>query len=173
MSNPFTLFDLPVQFQLDNAQLSERYLALQKQLHPDNFASRSSAEQLEAVQKSADVNDALNVLKDPILRAESIIEIHTGEAKNLEEKSMRDVDFLMQQLEWHEKLETIEHRKDETELTAFLKQIKIEQKTVLQQLETALNAEQWQKANALTDKLRYFKKLIIQIEKVEEKLFEM
>ncbi|QLB40479.1 Fe-S protein assembly co-chaperone HscB [Mannheimia pernigra] len=173
MSNPFILFDLPVQFQLDNAQLSERYLALQKQLHPDNFASYSSAEQLEAVQKSADVNDALNILKDPILRAEAIIEIHTGEAKNLEEKSMRDVDFLMQQLEWHEKLETIEHRQDETELTVFLKQIKTEQKSVLQQLGTELNAEQWQKANALTDKLRYFKKLIIQIEKVEEKLFEM
>lgn len=86
---------------------------------------------------------------------------------------MRDVDFLMQQLEWHEKLETIEHRQDETELTVFLKQIKTEQKSVLQQLETELNAEQWQKANALTDKLRYFKKLIIQIEKVEEKLFEM
>ncbi|MFA9487876.1 MULTISPECIES: Fe-S protein assembly co-chaperone HscB [unclassified Mannheimia] len=172
MSNPFTLFDLPVQFQVDNAQLSEHYLALQKQLHPDNFAHKSSAEQLEAVQKSADVNDALNILKDPILRAEAIIEIHTGEAKNLEEKSMRDVDFLMQQLEWHEKLETIEHRKDETELTAFLKQIKTEQKAVIQQLETELNLEQWQTANALTDKLRYFKKLIIQIEKVEEKFFD-
>lgn len=173
MSNPFTLFNLPVQFQLDNAQLSERYLALQKQLHPDNFASHSSTEQLAAVQKSADVNDALNILKDPILRAEAIIEIHTGEAKNLEEKSMRDVDFLMQQLEWHEKLETIEHSRDETQLTAFLKQIKTEQKSVLQQLETELNAEQWQIANALTDKLRYFKKLIIQIEKVEEKFFEL
>lgn len=68
------------------------------------------------------------------------------------------------------KLETIEHRKDETELTAFLKQIKQRQKAVIQQLETELNLEQWQTANALTDKLRYFKKLIIQIEKVEEKI---
>ncbi|MEN2900662.1 Co-chaperone protein HscB [Mannheimia haemolytica] len=85
---------------------------------------------------------------------------------------MRDVDFLMQQLEWHEKLETIEHRKDETELTVFLKQIKAEQKAVLEQLEQTLNTADWQKANALTDKLRYFKKLIIQIEKVEEKFFD-
>lgn len=38
-------------------------LALQKQLHPDNFAHKSSAEQLEAVQKSADVNDALNIIR--------------------------------------------------------------------------------------------------------------
>ncbi|MDD0823081.1 Fe-S protein assembly co-chaperone HscB [Mannheimia sp. AT1] len=173
MNNPFTLFDLPVQFQIDNAQLSERYLALQKQLHPDNFAHTSNAEQLAAVQKSADVNEALNILKDPILRAEAIIEIHTGESKNLEEKSMRDVEFLMQQLEWHEKLETIEHRQDETELTAFLKQIKTEQKAVLEQLESQLNEQKWQQANALTDRLRYFKKLIIQIEKVEEKFFDM
>lgn len=172
MQNPFTLFDLPVQFQLDNTLLSERYLALQKNLHPDNFVSRSAAEQRMAMQKSTEVNDALAILKDPILRAEAIIKIQTGEAKNLEEKSMRDVAFLMQQMEWHEKLETIEHRRDEDELTAFLKQIKTEQKNVLQQIETALNNEQWQQANTLADRLRYFKKLIIQIEKVEEKFFE-
>lgn len=173
MNNPFALFDLPVQFQLDNALLFERYLALQKQLHPDNFAGSSSADQLAAVQKSADVNTALQILKDPILRAEAIIEIQTGVAKNLEEKSMRDIGFLMQQMEWHERLETIEHRHDEDELTAFLKQIKSEQKVVLQQVERALDAQQWQQANALTDHLRYFKKLIIQIEKVEEKFFDM
>lgn len=66
MSNPFTLFDLPVQFQLDNAQLSERYLALQKLLHPDNFAASSATEQRLAMQKSAEINDALHILKDPI-----------------------------------------------------------------------------------------------------------
>lgn len=173
MNNPFTLFDLPVQFQLDNTLLSERYLALQKQLHPDNFAHSSSVEQRCAVQKSADVNEALNILKDPILRAEAIIEINTGEVRNLEEKSMRDVEFLMQQLEWHEKLEMIEQRQDEAELSAFLKQIKAEQNTVLEQLGNILNEQKWQQASALTDRLRYFKKLMIQIEKVEEKLFEL
>ncbi|MDY5107015.1 MAG: Fe-S protein assembly co-chaperone HscB [Actinobacillus minor] len=173
MHNPFELFGLPVQFQIDQALLSERYLNLQKELHPDNFANSSSAAQLAAVQKSADVNEALNVLKDPILRSEAIVEINTGVAKNLEEKSMRDIEFLMQQMEWHEKLEAIEQRQDENELTVFLKQIKNEQKAVIEQLKNTLNAEQWQKANALTDRLRYFKKLIFQIEKAEEKLFEM
>lgn len=172
MRNPFAVFDLPVQFQLDSQTLSERYLVLQKTLHPDNFASHSPTEQRIAMQKSSEVNDALAVLKDPILRAESIIEIHTGITKNLEEKSMRDVEFLMQQLEWHETLEKIEHCRNETELTAFLKQIKTEQKAVLAQLETALNSEQWQQASNLTDRLRYFKKLISQIERVEEKFFE-
>ena len=72
---------------------------VKKELHPDNYASSSIAEQRLAIEKSADVNQALNVLKDPILRAEEIIKIETGVEKNLEEKSMRDVEFLMQQME--------------------------------------------------------------------------
>ena len=172
MTNAFLLFGLPVQFQIDQVALSARYLELQKELHPDNYASSSIAEQRLAIEKSADVNQALNVLKDPILRAEEIIKIETGVEKNLEEKSMRDVEFLMQQMEWHEQLESIEHRKDEEALTHFLKSIKIEQKAVLAQLETLLAEKNWQKANALTDRLRYFKKLLIQIEKVEEKFFD-
>lgn len=171
MTNPFALFDLPVQFQIDTALLSERYLALQKQLHPDNFSNSSSAEQLQAVQKSAEINDALQVLKSPIRRAEAIIALHTGETQNLEEKSTRDMAFLMQQLEWRETLEQIEQTKNETELTVFLKQINSEEKTILSELETALSAKDWQKATALCDKLRYTQKLITEIERVEESLF--
>ena len=37
MTNPFAIFDLPVAFNVDQALLSERYLALQKSLHPDNL----------------------------------------------------------------------------------------------------------------------------------------
>lgn len=173
MRNPFELFDLPVQFQIDNAQLSERYLALQKALHPDNFAAGSAGEQRVAMQKSTEINDALQVLKDPILRAEAIIEINGGSVKNPEEKSMRDVGFLMKQLEWHEELESIEQRHAEDELSVFLRRIKTEQKTVLDRLESALTEAQWQQAEALTDRLRYFKKLLIQIEKTEEKFFDM
>ena len=85
MNNPFALFDLPVAFQVDAALLNERYLALQKSLHPDNFSAASAQEQRLAIQKSAEINDALRGLKDPIERADSIIDINTGETENVEE----------------------------------------------------------------------------------------
>ncbi|QIM66818.1 Fe-S protein assembly co-chaperone HscB [Mannheimia granulomatis] len=170
MLNPFTLFDLPVQFQLDNARLSERYLALQKQLHPDNFASCSQAEQLAAVQKSADVNEALYILKDPILRAEAIIHIYTGEQKDLEKQSAKDMAFLMQQLEWRESLESIESAKNETKLITFQSEIENTHKQILVQLDTALSNQEWQKAFEICDKLRFTKKLLTEIERVEEEL---
>ncbi|QIM64965.1 Fe-S protein assembly co-chaperone HscB [Frederiksenia canicola] len=172
MTNPFALFDLPVQFQVNFDEVSARYLALQKSLHPDNYSASSAQEQRLAVQKSAEINDALHILKDPILRAEAIIHIHTGEQQDIEQKSTRDMMFLMQQMEWRETLENIETAKNEEDLTDFTNDIVAEEKVILAQLETALNAQQWAEALAINDKLRFIKKLQVEIERVEEKLFD-
>ena len=172
MNNPFALFDLPVAFQVDSALLNERYLALQKSLHPDNFSAASAQEQRLAIQKSAEINDALRILKDPITRADSIIAINTGETENPEEKSNNDIDFLMQQMEWRETLENIENRKDTDELTAFTKEIDQIRYAILSELSTALTEQQWDIARAITDKLRFIKKLQTEIERVEETLLD-
>ena len=172
MNNPFALFDLPVAFQVDSALLNERYLALQKSLHPDNFSAASAQEQRLAIQKSAEINDALRILKDPITRADSIIAINTGETENPEEKSNNDIDFLMQQMEWRETLENIENRKDTDELTAFAQEINQIRHAILCELSTALDAQHWDIARAITDKLRFIKKLQAEIVRVEETLLD-
>ena len=172
MNNPFALFNLPVTFQVDSALLNERYLALQKSLHPDNFSAASAQEQRLAIQKSAEINDALRILKDPITRADSIIAINTGETENPEEKSNKDIGFLMQQMEWRETLENIENRKDTDELSAFTKEIDQIRHAILSELSTALSEQQWNVARAMTDKLRFIKKLQTEIERVEETLLD-
>lgn len=172
MNNPFALFDLPVAFQVDSALLNERYLALQKSLHPDNFSAASAQEQRLAIQKSAEINDALRILKDPIARADSIIALNTGETENPEEKSNKDIGFLMQQMEWRETLENIENRQDTDELTAFAQEINQIRHAILSELSTALDAQQWDIARAITDKLRFIKKLQTEIERVEETLLD-
>ena len=172
MNNPFALFDLPVAFQVDSALLNERYLALQKSLHPDNFSAASAQEQRLAIQKSAEINDALRILKDPIARADSIIALNTGEQENPEEKSNKDIGFLMQQMEWRETLENIENRQDTDELTAFAKEINQIRHAILSELSTALDAQHWDIARAITDKLRFIKKLQTEIERVEETLLD-
>ena len=169
MNNPFVLFDLPIAFQVDSTLLNERYLTLQKSLHPDNFSAASAQEQRLAIQKSAEINDALRILKDPIARADSII---ASETENPEEKSNNDIDFLMQQMEWRETLENIENRQDTDELTAFAQEINQIRHAILSELSTALDAQQWDIARAITDKLRFIKKLQTEIERVEETLLD-
>ena len=113
MTNPFAIFDLPVTFNIDLGLLSNRYLELQKSLHPDNFVTADSATQRQAMQKALEINDALKVLRDPVQRAEAIIAIETGNAVDPEQRSTQDVAFLMQQLEWREELEDIEQKADD------------------------------------------------------------
>lgn len=171
--NPFALFDLPVDFHFDNAQLSERYLSLQKSLHPDNFAHCSAQEQRLAMQKSAEINDALQILKDPISRADAIIAIHTGEQQDLEQKSSKDMAFLMQQMEWREQLEQIESQRDNQQLALFYTEIEQEQQQILVQLSESLIHQKWQQAVEINDKLRFIKKLIQEIERIEEQLLDI
>ncbi|MCW9715485.1 Fe-S protein assembly co-chaperone HscB [Avibacterium sp. 21-594] len=171
MSNPFALFDLPVAFSLDLDLLNNRYLALQKSLHPDNFAHRSTQEQRLAMQKSAEVNDALQILKDPIARADSIIALHLGN-QNVEEKTSQDMAFLMQQMQWREALEEIEQQKDSDALMQFSDQISAQRQEILSQLNTALSAQDWATAQMLTDRLRFIKKLLLEVERIEDNLMD-
>lgn len=172
MLNPFEIFDLPVDFQLDTQALNARYLELQKALHPDNFVSSSAAEQRIAMQKSTEVNDALKTLKDPILRAEAIVALNLCEQQDIEQKSTQDVAFLMQQLQWREQLENVESQKDEQALDTLAKDIRQETQQLLTALSHSIQAQQWDKTTQLCDKLRFTRKLTEEIERVEERFFE-
>ena len=54
----FTLFGLPAQYPIDLRALTIRFQDLQRQYHPDKFASGTQAEQLAAVSQSATINRA-------------------------------------------------------------------------------------------------------------------
>ncbi len=62
----FTLFGLPASYTLSLEQLAVRYQDLQRQYHPDKFASAPAAEQLAAVQHSATINQAWQTLRHPL-----------------------------------------------------------------------------------------------------------
>lgn len=173
MQNPFALFELPVAFDMDLNQLNARYLELQKSLHPDNFVSQDPATQRLAMQRATEVNDALKTLKDPILRAEAIIALNAAELQDLEQRSTQDVAFLMQQLEWREQLETLETQQDEGALSDFGKQIAQETQQLLTALSVSLKDQQWATAAQLCDKLRFTRKLTEEIERAEERIFEL
>ena len=76
----------------------------------------------------------------------------------------------MQQLEWREQLEQIENSQDFDELNAFAKQIEQSENEILSEISTALSAQNWQQAQIMNDRLRFIKKLAVEIERIEDKL---
>ena len=168
--NYFELFGLPTQFALDGSLLSSQFRELQKRFHPDNFASASERDRLMAVQKAAEINDAYQVLKAPISRAEYLILLHGIELRG-EQQTLQDPMFLMEQMELREELEAVEQSADaESALFDFDSKVSRMLKSYLQLVEQQLNDATWDIAADTVRKLKFIAKLKDEVAKVEEKL---
>jgi molecular chaperone HscB len=103
-ANDFELFDVPVQYAQDRAQLDARWKALQREAHPDRFAAEGAAAQRIAMQWSVRINEAYQRLKDPLKRAAYLCELQ-GAPVQAENNTAMPPAFLMQQMEWRESLD--------------------------------------------------------------------
>ncbi|ELE6590947.1 co-chaperone HscB [Vibrio alginolyticus] len=168
--NHFELFGLPSQFKLDGSLLSSQFRELQKRFHPDNFATGSERDRLMAVQKAAQINDAYQVLKNPISRAEYILAEQGVEIRD-EQQTMQDPMFLMEQMELREELEEIADKSDpESALFDFDSKVSKMYKQHLASVEQELDDGLWTEAADRVRKLKFIAKLKNEIELVEDKL---
>lgn len=103
-SNDFELFDVPVRFAQEVAALEARWKDLQRQAHPDRFATEGAAAQRVAMQWSVRINEAYQRLKDPLKRAAYLCELR-GAPIRAHDNTAMPADFLMQQMAWREALD--------------------------------------------------------------------
>src|SRR3712207_6046880 len=98
--NYFSLFELPVQLDVDKKVLRAKYLELSRRFHPDYFANSNAAEQDEALQATAQLNKAFKTLSS----REETIRYVLNEKGLIEqdEKYKLSPDFLMEMLEINE-----------------------------------------------------------------------
>lgn len=173
--NYFQLFAIEVSFDVDINHLSQSYQSLQKAVHPDRFAHASSQEQLLAVQKSAEINDAYQTLKHPLKRAEYILTLRGVEMPN-EQQSFSDTSFLMQQMELREMLGDVKFADDVEAAFNHAQQVFAQE---YQQLLDAMRQqilENKPAANTLAcdnlRKLKFYQKLNIELDRLEDSLFD-
>jgi len=132
--NYFSLLGLPVSFIIDKNKLTSNYHDIQKSIHPDNFANATALERRLSVQKAAQINDALQTLKNPLQRSIyllSLYDIELGENNN-----SVDPAFLMEQMELRENLSQVSDMADPlAELDIILDDVKSRIKQINSDLE--------------------------------------
>src|SRR3954451_2026030 len=111
LQNHFELFGLQAAFGIDSEVLEKGYREIQARVHPDRFAHAGDAERRASLQWTTRVNEAYRALKDPVQRAKHLLELH-GVDVAFETNTQMPTDFLMQQLELREELESASSRKD-------------------------------------------------------------
>lgn len=157
--NFFTLLQLPEAFDIDLETLHQNYQSIQKNIHPDRFATFDDEAKLESIKKTAQVNDAYQTLKSPIRRAEYLLQL---KGINIHDEKYTAVpqDFLMQQMEWREELET--HKLNKVALEKLAQDIQKNKNDMMNQLPSFFDDK-----NHLNDAIRVTRELNF-IEKIEQ-----
>lgn len=168
--NYFQLFSLPETFIIDKSVLAKTYRELQKQYHPDKFVMLSDAQRLAAMQKSTEINDAYETLKNSCLRAQYLL-LLAGLDIALEQRTLQDTDFLMQQMVWREQIESFSED-DEDEIEAFSANIQQQVNDLESNIEQQLQDGALEATANSVRKLKFMLKLQTEIEQLEEKLFD-
>jgi len=165
----FALFDLSPAFDLDLDQLAARYRELARQMHPDRFADASEAEQRQALERSANLNDAFQTLKSPTRRARYLLALEGHEVPL--ETTVQDPEFLMQQMQWREELEDLQDSADLAGVAAFKAQLRQAQ-AVLNERFAALWQEPAQReaAERMVRRMQFLDKLSQEVRELEERL---
>lgn len=131
----FRIFGIPTAFDLDLDDLEKRYKELTKILHPDRFARSDPQARRASLERSVQLNEGWQTLRDPVRRAEyllSLAGVDVGEAAGLgkREKSGEHATLpvppvlLMEVLELREALAAAHAAKDVAEAEALIAKVR-------------------------------------------------
>ena len=168
--NHFEIFGVAAKFDVDLPALENRYRELQREVHPDRFASASQAEQRVSMQLATRVNEAYRTLKSPLARAAYLLRLH-GIDPEFETNTAMPAEFLGEQLELREALEEAVADNDVERLGALSDGLRKERDLVLERLASQLDAQHaWKEAAATLRQLMFLEKFGEEIGASEERM---
>ncbi len=133
-------------------------MTLQKQVHPDKYASGSDLEKRISMQQTTMINEAQATLKDPVLRAIYLLKLK-GIDFSLQNETTMDADFLLQQLEMRESLENIKNESEPLDaLDLMAKKLKVSSQSIMDNFAQAFDDDKLDDAREWIRKLQFMQK---------------
>lgn len=136
--NPFETMGIAPSFALRLDDLAARQRELSKKLHPDRFVGRPAGERRAALGKAIEVNEAHRKLKDPLTRAEALLE-HLGLQLEEGKGPQASPELLMETMERREALRDAGRARDEDTITELSDQVRKEERALLEELNAAFS----------------------------------
>ena len=168
--NYFEIFRLPVDFNIDISELSERHRELQKEVHPDRFASGTEQEKRLSMQWSALVNTAHETLRSPLPRGIYMLELR---GLRLDHNPQLPTELLMRQIQLREELEEFEEFEESTSALERLDRFKTRLNRKLDELGQLFSVTEYDEAALeLVYEMQFLTKLLVAADQFEEKLLD-
>lgn len=170
----FELFHFPEQYRLDTDLLEQRYRQLQRSVHPDKYAAGEELAQRLAVQYSSLLNEARDTLRSPVKRASYLLHLAGRRDAGISDStSTSDTEFLMQQIEWREALEScVQHDEPLHELDALKSQFIAALAEYEHDFDAAFSRRDFERAQASIIKMQFIAKLLAEADVQEERFLD-
>ena len=156
-------FGIERTFDVDVAALESLYFELQRQLHPDRFATKSPKERALSQQQATALNDGYETLQDPLKRADYLV--HLSGVNVLPEgcNLVHDQSILIEAMEMRERLASAATLAD---VGALARETKGEIEDVVTGLSLAFKGGDIEGACQLTTRLKYLHKMVGEVHHV-------
>lgn len=144
-------------FDIDEAGLDRHYFDLQRQLHPDRFATKSSQEKMLSMQQATCLNEAYEILKDPLRRADYLVHLQGAGVLTEGCDLVNDTALLMESMEMREALAEAETPEAINEI---IKRARKDIQECIADLSHVFAEDKLEEACHLTTRLKYLRKLL-------------
>ncbi|KAI8058194.1 HSCB C-terminal oligomerization domain-containing protein [Syncephalis plumigaleata] len=138
-------------FDIDTNQLRRTFLMIQQRVHPDAYARKDERERQLAEQQSSWLNHAYHTLRDPLTRAQYLLQLHDVDISETE--SIADPELLMTVMQTRE---DIEEAQNDTQMEAIAGENNIRIDATISELNKAFQLEDITKAKDLAIELKYW-----------------
>jgi molecular chaperone HscB len=177
MTDPFDTLGVEPRFDLDLRTLEQRHRDLSRALHPDRYAGAPAAERRLALGRAIEANDALRVLRDPIRRAEALLQ-RAGLTRGEEDEKKASPALLMEMMESREELADAAKGRDPARITRLGEAMRAREQATLTAIQGAFAAagddpEQLKGVLALLSELRYIRRFLDEVSAIEEELADL
>ncbi|MEG2359990.1 Fe-S protein assembly co-chaperone HscB [Acinetobacter sp.] len=160
--NHFELFNLPAALDIDLAALKNEFLKLQQQYHPDKAENKD-----QALIKSSEINQAFKALSNVDSRAAYLLSLKKQDHHL--DQSISDFEFLQSALEIREQLD---EAGSADELVSLKTEVQQWISGLVREFKIDYAAEDWAEARDTVRKLRFFVKVMADIDKAEDRLLD-
>ena len=176
----FAVLGLPRKFEVDLGAVEAAYKDLSRQLHPDRFAKADPRARKAALARTVEINDAWRTVKDPLRRAEYLLELAGyalgGGEKSAEMSKTRKVSapptFLVEILELRDELAAAQQTGDAVKVAFMTEEVRGRAAAAMKTIGISLDGgtpESLDAAARALMSLRYYQRFLDEVTAHEER----
>ena len=167
--DPFATLGIPRTYAVDLVALEKTHRELSRALHPDRYVDAGASARRAALTKAGEVNEAWRIVRDPIRRADALLElggVPTGE----EARSAASPEFLMEMLEQREALADAKQARDLEAIRRMGAAVEAQSAGVERALAEGFARGQTAELAGKVAELRFYRRFLDEVSAIEDEL---